>query len=52
MFFKIGALRNFANFIGKHQCWSMGTSIKDVSTLGGEGDQARLGKCGQEEGCG
>ena len=23
MFFKIGALKNFAYFIGKHQCWSI-----------------------------
>ena len=23
MFFKIGVLKNFANFIGKHQCWSI-----------------------------
>ena len=23
MFFKIGALKNFANFIGKHLCWSL-----------------------------
>ena len=23
MFFKIGVLKNFANFIGKHQCWSL-----------------------------
>ena len=23
MFFKIGVLRNFANFIGKHLCWSI-----------------------------
>ena len=22
-FFKIGVLKNFANFIGKHQCWSI-----------------------------
>ena len=21
MFFKIGALKNFENFTGKHQCW-------------------------------
>ena len=23
MFFKIVVLKNFANFIGKHQCWSI-----------------------------
>ena len=23
MFFKIDVLKNFANFIGKHQCWSL-----------------------------
>ena len=23
MFFRIGVLKNFANFIGKHQCWSI-----------------------------
>ena len=23
MFFRIGLLKNFANFIGKHQCWSI-----------------------------
>ena len=23
MFFKIGVLKNFSNFIGKHQCWSI-----------------------------
>ena len=23
MFLKIGVLKNFANFIGKHQCWSI-----------------------------
>ena len=23
MFFKIGVLKNFTNFIGKHQCWSI-----------------------------
>ena len=23
MFFKIGVLKNFANFIGKHQCWNI-----------------------------
>ena len=23
MFFKIGVLKNFANFIGKHLCWSL-----------------------------
>ena len=49
MFFKIGVLKNFANFIGKHQCWSMVPSIKDVSTLGG-GGQAKVDKCGQGDG--
>ena len=37
MFFKKVVLKNFANLIGKHQCWSMGPSIKDVGTLGGRG---------------
>ena len=23
MFFKIGALKNFANFTGKHLCWNL-----------------------------
>ena len=23
IFFKIGVLKNFANFIGKHLCWSL-----------------------------
>ena len=23
MFFEIGVLKNFANFIGNHQCWSI-----------------------------
>ena len=23
MFFKLGVLKNFANFIGKHLCWSL-----------------------------
>ena len=23
MFFKVGALKNFANFIGEHHCWSI-----------------------------
>ena len=23
MFFRIGVLKNFANYIGKHQCWSI-----------------------------
>ena len=50
MSFKIGVLKNFANFIGKHQCWSLGASTKDVSTLGkGERGQAKAGKCGQRE---
>ena len=50
MSFKIGVFKNFANFIGKHQCWSMGASTKDVSTLGkGERGQAKAGKCGQRE---
>ena len=41
MFFKIDVLKNFANFIGKHQCWSMGPSIKDVRTLGEGGRGVR-----------
>ena len=45
MFFKIDVLKNFANFIGKHQCWSMGPSIKDVRTLGEGGGGS--GKSGQ-----
>ena len=56
MFFKIGVLKNFANFIGKYQCWSMGPSIKDVHILGGVkgggGGQTKVDKYGQWEGGG
>ena len=33
MFFKIGVLKNFANFIGKHQCWSIFLIKLQVWTL-------------------
>ena len=38
MFFKLGALKNFANFTGKHLCWSLflikflRNFIKDIPT--------------------
>ena len=41
MFFKIDVLKKFANFIGKHQCWSMGPSIKDARTFGEGGRGVR-----------
>ena len=57
MFFKISVLKNLVSFIGKHQCWSMGPSIKDVCTLGGRavrkigqmrtGGGGWLAKCGR-----
>ena len=32
VFCKIGALKNFANFIGKHQCWSLFLLKTDSNT--------------------
>ena len=39
VFCKIGVLKNFANFIGKHQCWSLfligpATLLKRDSKIG------------------
>ena len=33
MFFKIGVLKNFANFTGKHLCWSLSLSNKVAGLL-------------------
>ena len=33
MFFKIGILKNFANFTGKHLCWSTSTQVFSFTCL-------------------